>query len=111
MTQLRSVQNSIVREILRHSWDNSLQTLFFLVADFQITMATDAYCLEEVLAIADAHPFYNSTISYPPNAETIEALRGSKVGQTDQPGLKSRSLLSKKDLYVLKRNIEGVSEV
>ncbi|KAK8932809.1 hypothetical protein VCV18_001350 [Metarhizium anisopliae] len=43
-------------------------------------MAPDAYTLEQVLAVARSHPFYERTITYPPDPATV-AQAGYKVIQ------------------------------
>ncbi|EFY93931.1 hypothetical protein MAC_00422 [Metarhizium acridum CQMa 102] len=72
-------------------------------------MAPDAYTLEQVLAVARSHPFYERTITYPPDPATVAQLRDSKSSRGDEALLKTQKLICKKDLYeVIQRLVNDV---
>ncbi|KAL4938913.1 hypothetical protein BDV06DRAFT_45867 [Aspergillus oleicola] len=63
-------------------------------------MAPGRYTLEEVLAVAQLHPFYNSLIEYPPCEKAIEQV----LAQKRCLDIQSQPLLQKKSIYkVVKR--------
>lgn len=64
-------------------------------------MAPDAYTLEQVLAVARSHPFYERTIIYPPDPATVAQLQDSKARRGDEALLKAQKLICKRDLYVV----------
>lgn len=57
------------------------------------------YSLEEVLAVAQTHPFYNEEIQYPPDENVIRELRerAPKDKETEEK-LKSWPIIWKKNL-------------
>ena len=57
------------------------------------------YTISEVLAVAGCHPFY-SKAQYPPDQETIEAVRLKASRAPTEVSLRNWPLLQKKDLYV-----------
>ncbi|KAE8352567.1 hypothetical protein BDV28DRAFT_134961 [Aspergillus coremiiformis] len=61
-------------------------------------MASETFSLAEVLAVANIHPFYNPSVEYPPDQDSIESVVQSASKQTDID-ISSRPLVSKKDLY------------
>lgn len=62
-------------------------------------MELESYSLAEVLAVASIHPFYNSTVEYPPDAGAILEAQVQAAEQTaGTPGLRLQPLLWKKDL-------------
>ncbi|KAF3403588.1 hypothetical protein F1880_009532 [Penicillium rolfsii] len=73
-------------------------------------MASDPYQLSEILAIANIHPFYVPDIKYPPEEETIKAVREQVKRNGTKVDLSSQSLLQKKDLYrVIDRLVNDLS--
>ncbi|KAF5129948.1 Indoleacetate--lysine synthetase [Metarhizium anisopliae] len=72
-------------------------------------MAPDAYTLEQVLAVARSHPFYERTITYPPDPATVAQLQDSKARRGGEALLKAQKPICKKDLYkVIQRLVNDV---
>ncbi|OQE29120.1 hypothetical protein PENFLA_c004G03554 [Penicillium flavigenum] len=64
------------------------------------------YTLEEILAVSTIHPFYNSTIRFPPTKSQIDAAIGDKQGK-QCPNLTNLPLTKKDNLYkIIQRLIE-----
>ncbi|OAA34629.1 hypothetical protein NOR_08387 [Metarhizium rileyi] len=62
-------------------------------------MAPENYSLDNVLAVAKVHPFYNKDVHYPPDSDTIESIRIQSSERSTSASIKSHPLLRKKDLY------------
>ncbi|KAI0002718.1 hypothetical protein F4779DRAFT_622163 [Xylariaceae sp. FL0662B] len=63
-------------------------------------MEAEFYSLADVLAVANTHPFYVSSIKYPPDAQAIHAVRRKTAEQQTEVDLTLQPLLRKKDLYI-----------
>lgn len=57
------------------------------------------YSVEDVLAVASVHPFYNSNIKYPPSAQTIRAAGSQQSQLNEHTLLQAQPLLHKPHLY------------
>ncbi|KAI0487214.1 hypothetical protein F4859DRAFT_247289 [Xylaria cf. heliscus] len=62
-------------------------------------MGLNVYPLQDILAIARIHPFYNPEREYPPDAYTIQDARKWATEQSAEEELKAFPLIWKKDLY------------
>ncbi|KAI9646630.1 hypothetical protein NHQ30_004626 [Ciborinia camelliae] len=62
-------------------------------------MTIGTYSLQEVLAVAGNHPFYNENVLYPGNSEQIRNLQELVINQKKKPDLQQLPLLDKKTLY------------
>jgi hypothetical protein len=56
------------------------------------------HSLGEVLAVAQIHPFYEEEIQYPPDEQTVQAVREIVANKQTEHELKSRPIIWKKDL-------------
>lgn len=56
-------------------------------------MSGDIFTLADILAIAKIHPFYDSTVKYPPDADTIRTAREKASEDTTELDLKSQPVL------------------
>ncbi|KAI1424750.1 hypothetical protein F5Y12DRAFT_750787 [Xylaria sp. FL1777] len=73
-------------------------------------MDTDVYSLQDVLAIAKIHPFYNQETKYPPDACAVRAARKRVAEQEVEVDLKLFPLLWKNDLYTtIERLVDDTS--
>lgn len=63
---MTAFNHSLLRD---DSWAWAKFPFFCLV--ILTAMAPDAYTLEQVLAVARSHPFYERTITYPPDPATV----------------------------------------
>ncbi|KAM0255929.1 hypothetical protein ACHAQJ_005330 [Trichoderma viride] len=57
------------------------------------------HSLGEVLAVAKIHPFYVEEIQYPPDEQTVRAVREKAAKEQAEDTLKSRPIIWKKNLY------------
>ncbi|EYE97593.1 uncharacterized protein EURHEDRAFT_409819 [Aspergillus ruber CBS 135680] len=64
------------------------------------TMHTESYRLAEVLAVANIHPFYNPGVQYPPGHDAIQYARRSASKPATEVDLRTRPMVTKKDLYI-----------
>ncbi|THV48368.1 hypothetical protein BGAL_0253g00170 [Botrytis galanthina] len=62
-------------------------------------MATGAYSLAEVLAVAKNHPFYNENVLYPADSQTVTKFQDSARSKEKDLDLQQQPLLDKKTLY------------
>ncbi|AEO56071.1 hypothetical protein MYCTH_2300559 [Thermothelomyces thermophilus ATCC 42464] len=70
-------------------------------------MKPGAYSLNEVLAVARIHPFYNPAVQYPPDEEGIRAVLESAAKEQSAPDLGRVPLTTKKDLYKTIERLAG----
>ncbi|CAH0050805.1 unnamed protein product [Clonostachys solani] len=68
------------------------------------------FSLEEVLAVAKRHPFYDPSVQYPPHKDAIRAIREQVAAQPSASGLSSQPLLWKSSLYkAIQRLVDDTS--
>ncbi|KAL2190917.1 hypothetical protein L209DRAFT_24694 [Thermothelomyces heterothallicus CBS 203.75] len=70
-------------------------------------MKPGAYSLNEVLAVARIHPFYNPAVQYPPDEECIRAVLELAAKEQSAPDLGRVPLTTKKDLYKTIERLAG----
>ncbi|KZL80928.1 hypothetical protein CI238_06648 [Colletotrichum incanum] len=67
------------------------------------------YSLAEVLSVSRIHPFYSDAL-YPPDEDTVQAIRKQAKTYLTEADLKKQPLLRKKDLYtVIERLVNDTS--